>query len=110
MITLNDISRLTNIRENGIEVLVASGALSAVRSGKEVALTMSALYRLQDMRIRCIKEMARAFGLPAEKMFSSVKSEHYIFDVEDSRVILDPESEGHLVQELLKAKKGGIGI
>ncbi len=70
-------------------------------------MTLQALVKLQDMKTRCVREMARAFDRPTAGMFRLVKSNSYIFDVEDNRVILDEESQAHLVQELLKAKKGG---
>ncbi len=113
MVTIDDISRLTNVRESGIKSLIASGALPAAHWGEEAAnevgLTLPALVRLQDMKVRCIKEAARAFALSTGEMFRLAKVQGFIFDVENGRVIIDPESEGYLVQELVKAaKKGGI--
>ncbi len=66
------------------------------------------MIKLQDLKVRCIKEAARAFGLSTGEMFRLVKSSSCIFDAEAGRVIIDPESEAYLTQELLKAKKGGI--
>ena len=111
MITLNDISRLTNIREEGLKALIASGALPVAHwgeeAGNEVGLTLPALARLQDLKVRCIREAAKAFGLSTGEMFRLVKTQGCIFDAEAGRVIIDPESEAYLIQELLKARKTG---
>ncbi len=112
MITLNDISRLTNIREEGLKALIASGALPAAHwgeeAGNEVGLTLPALARLQDLKVRCIREAAKAFAVPAGEMFRTVKKENCIFDVLDGRrIVIEEESEAYLIQELLKTKDGG---
>ena len=109
MITLDEVSRLTNVRESGLKALIANGALPASRSGQEgePVLTLQALAKLQELKQRCVREIARAFDRPTATMFCIMKSESYIFDVVDDRVVLDEESLAHLTQELLKIKKGG---
>lgn len=110
MIALKEVTRLTGIRVEGVNRLINGGVIPASKSESEnePVLTLRTLAVLQDLRTRCIREMAKAFDRPTAGMFHIIKSNGYIFDVEDNRVVLGEESEAHLVQELLRVgKKGG---
>ncbi len=110
MITLNDAAGLTAIRIEGVRSLIDTGVLPALGSKENVlGLSLPTMIKLQDLKVRCVKEAARAFGLPTGEMFRLVKTSSCIFDVEAGRVIIDLESEGYLVQELVKAAKNGGG-
>lgn len=108
MVTLSDAAGLTAIRIEGLKSLIDSGVLPVMGSRENAwGLSLPSMIKLQDLKVRCVREAARAFGLPTGEMFRLVKTSSCIFDVEAGRVIIDPESEGYIIQELLRARKTG---